>query len=241
MAIINPKLAPHHVDIKPHQKAFICRCGSSNNFPYCDGSHKTLNRDNQTSIVNQIIEGGDSGKSIYVCGCGYSANESGFCDGSHSKLSASQKEMIISRSKEYSSRLDGVITSSQIHVPKQLISVSNPQAAPHGVSLAPSESAFLCSCGQSKNFPRCDGSHKSFNKENNTSFAPRRFDGGDVGQVVYYCGCGYSSNNDPKGSNTGLCDNSHSKLTVLEKDELIRRAEKFALANPIVVKGFYFF
>lgn len=56
-----------------------------------------------------------------------------------------------------------------------------------------------CACGQSKNQPFCDGSHKG------SEFSPIKYCP-DVSKEVLFCGC-KASNNKP------LCDGSH-KLPV---------------------------
>ncbi len=72
------------------------------------------------------------------------------------------------------------------------------QKAPFPVEVTAGKSYFWCSCGQSKNQPFCDGSHKD------TSFTPVKFEATED-KTVYFCGC--------KNSSAGaMCDGSHSKL-----------------------------
>ena len=47
------------------------------------------------------------------------------------------------------------------------------------------KSYFLCQCGQSANYPLCDGSHK------NTSFSPEKFVA-SANTYVNVCGCNMS-------------------------------------------------
>ena len=57
---------------------------------------------------------------------------------------------------------------------------------------------WWCSCGQSKNQPYCDGSHKAAGE-----FTPVKYTTNES-TTVYFCGC--------KGSGNGpLCDGSHKK------------------------------
>ena len=50
-----------------------------------------------------------------------------------------------------------------------------PKSGPVPKELAAGEQAWLCTCGESKNYPFCDGSHRQFNAANNTTFAPRPY------------------------------------------------------------------
>jgi len=68
---------PYVVDETPGKKAW-CRCGRSQNQPYCDGSHKGTGL---SPIVTEIAEE----KKVAWCGCKQSGNKP-FCDGTHSKL-----------------------------------------------------------------------------------------------------------------------------------------------------------
>lgn len=56
---------------------------------------------------------------------------------------------------------------------------------------------YWCSCGQSKNQPFCDGSHKG------STFTPVKYTA-DATKEVYFCGCKASANGP-------LCDGSHKK------------------------------
>eukprot|EP01133_Synstelium_polycarpum_P006720 gene6720-7813_t len=67
---------------------WICRCGHSQKYPYCDGSHKEVNKVNGTEFSPLKVEAKE-GETVWVCRCGYSKNTDGpFCDGSHNKLKA---------------------------------------------------------------------------------------------------------------------------------------------------------
>ena len=41
---------------------------------------------------------------------------------------------------------------------------------PKKIFIKKDESISICSCGQSKNIPYCDNSHKDFNEKNKTSY-----------------------------------------------------------------------
>ncbi len=68
---------------------------------------------------------------------------------------------------------------------------------PAAVELEPGK-YFWCACGQSKNQPFCDGSHKG------TEFTPVSFEITDK-KTVFLCQCKHS-NNKP------FCDGSHRTL-----------------------------
>jgi len=74
---------------------------------------------------------------------------------------------------------------------------------------------YICRCGQSKNYPYCDGTHKEVNKATGSDFSPLKVDRAEMGaNEVWICGCGHS-----KGRQRGFpfCDGSHAKVVDLEK------------------------
>jgi CDGSH-type Zn-finger protein len=66
---------------------------------------------------------------------------------------------------------------------------------PFAVNVEQGKDYFWCACGQSKNQPFCDGSHKG------GTFAPVKFSA-DASKQVYFCGCKASGS-------APLCDGSH--------------------------------
>ncbi len=72
------------------------------------------------------------------------------------------------------------------------------QKAPYATEVEEGKNYFWCACGQSKNQPFCDGSHKD------TGFSPVKYTAEKTGKV-FFCGCKHTANQP-------LCDGSHSKL-----------------------------
>lgn len=70
--------APARVELEQGKKYFWCRCGRSQNQPFCDGSHKGTGI-TPTSFVAEET----GGKAL--CQCKSSANAP-YCDGSHTRL-----------------------------------------------------------------------------------------------------------------------------------------------------------
>ncbi|MDH5191872.1 MAG: CDGSH iron-sulfur domain-containing protein [Gammaproteobacteria bacterium] len=71
------------------------------------------------------------------------------------------------------------------------------QKSPCKVDLEPG-TYYFCTCGESKNQPLCDGSHKG------TDFAPMEFEIKQKGDV-WLCGCKHTKT-------PPFCDGSHKNL-----------------------------
>jgi len=72
------------------------------------------------------------------------------------------------------------------------------QKEPYVVNVEEGKTYYWCQCGESKNQPFCDGSHKSTSFNNLPFIAPET-------KTVYLCGCKATSNKT-------FCDGSHMKL-----------------------------
>ena len=65
-------------EIKGGETYYWCRCGRSNNQPFCDGSHKV-------TALTPIPYTPEKDETVYFCGCKNSGNKP-FCDGTHQSL-----------------------------------------------------------------------------------------------------------------------------------------------------------
>ena len=72
------------------------------------------------------------------------------------------------------------------------------QKSPYAVQVEAGKTYYWCSCGESKNQPFCDGSHKT------TTFTPMAY-AADKSGAAYFCGCKQSAK-------SPLCDGSHATL-----------------------------
>jgi CDGSH-type Zn-finger protein len=72
------------------------------------------------------------------------------------------------------------------------------QKAPFPIEVEAGKDYFWCACGESKNQPFCDGSHKG------GPFTPVQYSATESA-TVYFCGCKNSANKP-------LCDGSHKAL-----------------------------
>ena len=72
------------------------------------------------------------------------------------------------------------------------------QKAPYAIPVESGKTYYWCACGESKNQPFCDGSHKG------TEFTPKPFTAEKDGNA-YLCGCKATKN-------APFCDGSHKAL-----------------------------
>jgi len=73
------------------------------------------------------------------------------------------------------------------------------QKAPFPVAVEAGKDYWWCACGQSKNQPFCDGSHKAAGV-----FVPVKYSATES-TTVYFCGCKHSAGKP-------LCDGTHKSL-----------------------------
>ena len=69
---------PYPVEVEAGKSYFWCRCGRSQNQPFCDGSHA------ETSL-RPVPFKADEAKTMYFCGCKQTGGQP-FCDGTHGML-----------------------------------------------------------------------------------------------------------------------------------------------------------
>ncbi|KAJ8659468.1 hypothetical protein O0I10_004833 [Lichtheimia ornata] len=84
------------------------------------------------------------------------------------------------------------------------------QPKPYKVQLESGKEYYWCTCGQSKNQPFCDGTHRG------GPFKPKKITV-DETKDYFLCGCKYTHNAD------GFCDGTH------RKEEGIRKYNEFLL------------
>ena len=69
---------PTTVKLEKGKKYFWCKCGRSNNQPYCDGSHRGTG-------INPLAFTAEKTEKKALCLCKATDNAP-FCDGSHAKI-----------------------------------------------------------------------------------------------------------------------------------------------------------
>lgn len=59
--MINTRERPdrHNETVTPGQTIALCRCWQSDKFPYCDGTHRKINRDTGDSVGPAVVKVGE--------------------------------------------------------------------------------------------------------------------------------------------------------------------------------------
>ncbi len=163
----------------------LCRCGRSQNKPYCDGTHAKVGFDSKTSGGPNPDRRDDyRGKTITIHDNRAICSHAGFCTDGLPTVFRMKTEPWIDPDAEAAERIidtirkcpSGALSYSVDGVehrdpsnrdPAILVTPSGPYAVKGGCQLAvdawgegaSKEHFALCRCGGSKNKPFCDGSH----------------------------------------------------------------------------------
>jgi CDGSH-type Zn-finger protein len=186
---MTPQTVPNLVDSKGDPCATVtgvalCRCGGSNNKPFCDGAHGRIgfsdrkqadrSNDERASYVGQHITIHDNRAICSHAGYCTENLKSVFKLGQEPWIDADGAtiEEIIDTIKQCPSgalsySIDNIEYRDQDRPPTVTVTSNGPYAITGGIELldqnmgdgASSEHYALCRCGASKNKPFCDGSH----------------------------------------------------------------------------------
>jgi CDGSH-type Zn-finger protein len=162
----------------------LCRCGGSNNKPFCDGTHgKNGFRDDNTADPTKNKRRVYAGKRITILDnraiCSHAAfctdelkavfrhHESPWIDPDGAEVAQIIKIIRKCPSGALSYAIDGVEAEAPQRPPMVTVTDNGPYAVTGGIELtgvkfgegASTEHYTLCRCGASKNKPFCDGSH----------------------------------------------------------------------------------
>jgi CDGSH-type Zn-finger protein len=162
----------------------LCRCGGSNNKPFCDGTHgKNGFRDDNSADSSKNKRNVYAGKRITIFDnraiCSHAAfctdelkavfrhHESPWIDPDGAEVDQIIKIIRKCPSGALSYAIDGVEAEPPQRPPMVTVTDNGPYAVTGGIELmgvkfgdgASTEHYTLCRCGASKNKPFCDGSH----------------------------------------------------------------------------------
>ena len=166
----------------------LCRCGQSANKPFCDGTHTTINFSDEKR-TDGALDKRDSyvGGNITVHDNRGICSHASYCaDNLESAFNAEREPWVDPNAEPVqtiidvvkacpsgalSYSIDGVEYRDQHRDPSITVSKDGPYVVVGGVELkdaswgkeASTEHYALCRCGQSKNIPFCDGTHRNVN------------------------------------------------------------------------------
>jgi CDGSH-type Zn-finger protein len=165
-------------------KAALCRCGGSNNKPFCDGTHRTNGfSDRKLADPANDTRSSYAGKRITILDNRALCAHAGYCtDGLKAVFryreepwidpdGAAAQEVIATirrcPSGALSYAIDGVEAPAAQRAPMVSVTRDGPYAVTGALELAGAqfgdgasgEHYTLCRCGASRNKPFCDGSH----------------------------------------------------------------------------------
>ncbi len=166
----------------------LCRCGQSANKPFCDGTHATINfsdekrtdgaLDKRSSYVGKHITVHDNrGICSHASVCAdnlesvFNAEREPWVDPDAEPVQAIIDVIQTCPSGALSYSIDGVEYRAQQRNQSITVSKDGPYFVVGGIELkdvtwgreASKEHYALCRCGQSKNSPFCDGTHRNVN------------------------------------------------------------------------------
>ena len=162
----------------------LCRCGGSNDKPFCDGTHGKIGfRDDNTADSTKNRRKRYVGKGITILDnraiCAHAAfctdelksvfrhHDNPWIDPDGAEVDQIKKTIEKCPSGALSYAIDGVEAEPPRRPPMVTVTDNGPYAVTGGIELigvelgdgASAEHYTLCRCGASKNKPFCDGSH----------------------------------------------------------------------------------
>ncbi|MDR1530295.1 MAG: CDGSH iron-sulfur domain-containing protein [Burkholderiales bacterium] len=107
-----------------------------------------------------IIDGKDQGYRLTFCRCGHSKNKP-YCDGQHAAENFIATGEPPTKESAPLVKRDGVLEITEIKDGPLRAAGNQEVVTGTGKTINRAEETFICRCGQSKNKPYCDGSHKA--------------------------------------------------------------------------------
>ena len=166
------------------EEMYLCRCGGSQNKPFCDGTHRKNGFRGRRETRRQIDRRRPYvGREVTIADNRSICAHAGFCTSElravfksgrkpwitpdEADVEAIASTILKCPSGALAYEIDGIAFGDQERAPTITVSKDGPYYVTGGVELlhprglhGPSREHFaLCRCGQSKNKPFCDGTH----------------------------------------------------------------------------------